>query len=122
MAQWRAASRSGAQVEPWEGHVVSVERNPRPSYLKLHRASCAHILGRREPGTYTERAYMKICSTSLTALERWARAECDGELDYGCACTVHADICLPGRTSPPTEARCGCRWDARETRSAVVEM
>jgi hypothetical protein len=69
------------------GYVINAERNPRPSYLKLHRATCTWMSGRGKPGAYTERSYIKICSTQLDALNRWAREVVGGSLDRGCSCT-----------------------------------
>jgi Family of unknown function (DUF6308) len=68
------------------GYVVNAERNPRPSYLKLHRATCTWLSGRGETGAYTERQYIKICSTSLDALGAWARAEVGSTPESRCAC------------------------------------
>lgn len=55
------------------GYVVNAERNPRPSYLKLHRTTCPHISSPGRPGAYTERDYIKVCSHGRPALDRWAR-------------------------------------------------
>jgi hypothetical protein len=68
------------------GYVVNAESNPKPSYLKLHRATCPKISAPREPGAYTERQYLKNCSLNKSALERWARDEVGGALGVGCAC------------------------------------
>jgi hypothetical protein len=72
--------------EHTNGYVVNADRNPRPSYLKLHQADCPRVSGEAAPGTYTERAYIKICSDSRSALERWARDKVGGELGNRCAC------------------------------------
>jgi Family of unknown function (DUF6308) len=68
------------------GYVVNAERNPKPSYLKLHRTRCTQISGPARPGAYTERDYIKTCSDSRSALEDWAREEIGGVLGVGCAC------------------------------------
>jgi hypothetical protein len=68
------------------GYVVNAERNLRPSYLKLHRATCTWLSGRGEPGAYTERQYIKICSTSLDALGHWARQNVGSTPESRCAC------------------------------------
>lgn len=68
------------------GYVVNTERTPRPSYLQLHVATCGHISKPREPGAYTERQYVKFCSTSRHALEEWAEEEIGGHLGTGCTC------------------------------------
>jgi hypothetical protein len=68
------------------GYVVNAERNPKPSYLKLHRATCIQISASARPGAFTERDYIKICSLNGSALECWARDEVGGALGTGCAC------------------------------------
>jgi Protein NO VEIN, C-terminal len=69
------------------GYVVNAERRPRSSNLKLHRADCTWISGRGKPGAYTERDYIKVCSTDLFALKRWARETVGGSLDPACGCS-----------------------------------
>ena len=68
------------------GYVVNAEGIPKASYLKVHRASCTWMSGRGKPGAYTERDYIKVCSTSLQMLRGWAQAEVGGTLDPGCSC------------------------------------
>ena len=68
------------------GYVVNAGRNPRASYLKLHRATCRRISSPGRPGAYTERDYIKICSQGRSALDRWARDDVGGALDATCAC------------------------------------
>jgi len=69
-----------------QGWILNVARNPKPSYLKLHRPWCDWISEPREPGAYTERQYIKICATRREALEEWARRTVGGRLDPGCNC------------------------------------
>lgn len=68
------------------GYVVNAERNPKPSDLRLHVATCRQISSPRHDGAYTERQYIKVCSTSRRALERWAQDEIGGHLGAGCSC------------------------------------
>ena len=68
------------------GYVVNADRTPKPSYLKLHQADCPRVSAEAAPGAYTERAYIKICSYSRSALQRWARDKVGGELGNRCAC------------------------------------
>jgi hypothetical protein len=66
-----------------DGFIVNHEREPKPSYLKLHRATCP-TLHRVRPGrgdNWTT-AYAKTCSEDLNELRRWA-ATIGGEL-YPC--------------------------------------
>jgi hypothetical protein len=52
-----------------EGFVVNGrKRRFDPKYLVLHRATCHSISGEREPGAYTERDFIKICSVSRESL------------------------------------------------------
>jgi hypothetical protein len=69
------------------GYVVNAGKSPKASYLKLHSASCTWMSGRGAPGAFTERDYIKICSTSLQVLRSWAGGEVGGTLDSGCSCT-----------------------------------
>jgi hypothetical protein len=98
------ASTGGASLDRWEsfnngddpyytwlaehpdGYVVNTHRNPKPSYLQLHVATCKHISSPQEAGAYTERDYIKFCSTNRRALERWAEDEVGGQLGTGCYC------------------------------------
>lgn len=58
------------------GYVVNCDRNPRASYLMLHRASCHTINGAPARGdTWTAAGYMKVCADTIAELEAWARAE-----------------------------------------------
>jgi hypothetical protein len=70
---WRDAHQNG--------FVVNHDREPRPEYLKLHRASCSSLQG--EPtgrGKNWTSAYAKTCSESLDDLRAWARGV-GGRLD-----------------------------------------
>ena len=59
------------------GYVVNSRRWFDPDYLVLHRASCFSINRytnmHENPGGFTERAYRKLCSTSLSGLEAHLR-------------------------------------------------
>lgn len=69
------------------GWVINTTRTPSQAYLKLHTATCTSISRVREPGAYTERDYIKVCSTRRSALDEWARLVVGGRLDAGCPCT-----------------------------------
>ncbi len=62
------------------GFVVNSGKIPKANYLKLHRASCAHL---HSEGTsnWTTGDYIKTCSDSALSLESWARTIADGVLD-----------------------------------------
>lgn len=56
------------------GYVANIERQFRPGYFVLHRATCHTINGtthKDKPGAFTERSYVKYVANSLQELERW---------------------------------------------------
>jgi hypothetical protein len=55
------------------GYVVNAAREPRPSYLVLHRATCGTISGTPARGDLWTRDLSKTCSTQRSELEDWAR-------------------------------------------------
>ena len=70
------------------GFVINTYRGIRPAYMMLHRASCRTIRELQKPspkGGFTERGYIKICSTDESALRSW--------------------VCLNGRPDGPK--KCG---------------
>ena len=73
------------------GFVLNVRTSTDPSYVILHRASCASISSlKRAIGAYTARNYRKICADSVAELAAAAKDE--------------------GRNDEPFSRRCGmCR-------------
>lgn len=69
------------------GFVINSRRNRPPDYMVLHRAACRSIDpgGGARAGAFTERGYIKICSTDLEALRRSVGQE------SGCC-----GLCKPG--------------------------
>lgn len=58
------------------GYVINVRRNLDPSYMVLHLATCWTIrkyMRSATPGAFTERSYLKVCSTNLDSLWEWVR-------------------------------------------------
>ena len=59
------------------GYVINVPRNlDDPSYMVLHLATCWMIrkyTERATPGAFTERGFLKVCSTNLDSLREWVR-------------------------------------------------
>ena len=53
-----------------EGLVVNCYRNPTPSYLMLHRATCHHI--QRWDGRRSTCDYIKVCADAEGDLREWA--------------------------------------------------
>ena len=55
-----------------DGYVVNTRREFDPDYVVLHRASCPSMRIYRgmadNPGGFTERGYLKLCSTSIDDL------------------------------------------------------
>ena len=58
------------------GYVLNTERSKNPNYMVLHGAWCQYINGQGssgKPGRFTERDYIKICSTNVQSLRGWVR-------------------------------------------------
>lgn len=67
--------------------MLNCERNPRPSYLMTHRASCHTITGRPTRGTtWTDGNYIKVCSDEIADLETWAKAATGGAIQRCGSC------------------------------------
>jgi hypothetical protein len=64
-----------------DGYIVNHDREPKRSYLKLHRATCSTLQGvvpgRGDNWTVT---YAKTCSENINELDRWALS-LGGELE-----------------------------------------
>jgi hypothetical protein len=60
------------------GFVLNAHRNPGPSYLVLHRASCRTIGGNPTRGRSWTRDYIKLCSNDETVLDNWAEKSAGG--------------------------------------------
>ncbi|MHC4705582.1 MAG: hypothetical protein ACYS8I_00650 [Planctomycetota bacterium] len=71
-----------------DGFVLNVRRNPDPSYIVLHSASCGHISSaKRAAGAYTERSYRKWCSRSVDELREAAILEGRGDGSFSRYCS-----------------------------------
>jgi hypothetical protein len=55
------------------GLVVNCERQPRASYLKLHRATCAFISGTPSNGRSWTGPYIKVCALDALNLAAWTQ-------------------------------------------------
>ena len=62
-----------------DGFIVNTYRNPKPSYLRLHRATCPMIQGRPANGARWTATYIKVCG-SKSELESWAKDVVGGDL------------------------------------------
>jgi len=60
------------------GYFINSERNPRPTYLVLHRPSCPHFKG--SPKLKWTKDYVKVCSSDRVELEEWASETVGGEV------------------------------------------
>ena len=56
------------------GSVLNCDREPKASYLMLHRSSCRTISGQPARGTTWTVAYVKVSSDSQAQLDEWARS------------------------------------------------
>ncbi len=64
------------QANP-HGYVVNTRAGYSPSYMVLHRSSCATVnpaSTSSEAGAFTERGYIKICGTALEPLRALVKA------------------------------------------------
>jgi hypothetical protein len=61
-----------------DGYFLNAERNPKPTYLVLHRAGCSHF--DRSPAVRWTHDYVKVCATDREALETWATDSVGGEV------------------------------------------
>jgi hypothetical protein len=55
------------------GFVVNCERDPKASYIVLHRADCTSISGTPSHGVHWTRDLRKVCAGSAVELDTWAR-------------------------------------------------
>ncbi|MHB1510122.1 MAG: hypothetical protein ACYCST_12155 [Acidimicrobiales bacterium] len=55
------------------GFVVNCERDPKASYLVLHRADCTSVSGMPARGVLWTHTYKKVCAGSVAELDTWAR-------------------------------------------------
>jgi hypothetical protein len=60
------------------GLVVNCERQPRASYLKLHRATCAFISGTPSNGRSWTGPYIKVCALDALNLGAWTQRATGG--------------------------------------------
>lgn len=61
------------------GYILNCERQPRPSYLMLHRTSCGWIKRPIDNGDRLTAAYIKVCSDGQASLRQWAKQAMDGD-------------------------------------------
>lgn len=59
-----------------EGFILTSSKSLYPPHTVIHRASCDKIKtlkGKAKPGGFTEREYIKVYATSVSALQNWVR-------------------------------------------------
>ena len=67
------------------GWVLNCERQPKATYLKLHRADCPH-LGPRPGWSNLTTAFTKVCGTSPGPFDEWLTATLNTQPDRCAAC------------------------------------
>ena len=61
------------------GYVLNCDRNPKASYLMLHRSHYLIISGAPASGsTWTRGGYIKVCADTMAEIEAWARTATGG--------------------------------------------
>jgi hypothetical protein len=124
--QLESASRGGGQVtlifdgndeayQTWlrnpDGWVLNTRRHLNPSYMVLHAAMCSSVTNYNDmarPGGFTERSYIKVCSTQIEDLNDWVHSHGrrDGSFRKECGrCAKRSDQRL--KTSTCSEAKHG---------------
>lgn len=71
------------------GFVINTPRSKPSNYMVIHRASCPTISNytkMAQPGGFTERDYIKICSANIPALRAWVKehGRSDGSFSGTC--------------------------------------
>jgi len=56
------------------GYVINAERQPRPKYLMLHRATCPTISGTPAHGRSWTKDYLKYCAASREDAAGWCQS------------------------------------------------
>lgn len=59
-----------------QSYVLNTERSKNPNVMVLHHAWCKkmnQLSKNADPGGFTERDYIKICSPDLASLRDWVR-------------------------------------------------
>jgi 5-methylcytosine-specific restriction protein A len=78
-----------------KGFVMNTPSAERTSYLMFHKSQCMHIAGytrSQEPGSFTERSYVKVCAHDPADLIAWARSNRKEVVDYKICRTCKPDI------------------------------
>ena len=74
-----------------DGFVTNMRDWLDPTYLVLHRASCATINSypdmQENPGGFSEKAYRKLCGPSIEALEEDLRQRTGGRHGFSKNCS-----------------------------------
>lgn len=93
---WQVFADSDAAYLGWlrehpQGYVVNAYRNKEPNYMVLHRATCKSVskhANNAKPGAFTERLFIKICSTRISDLSAWTtcNGRQDGSFTGKCSC------------------------------------
>lgn len=112
---------SDAEYTTWllanpASYVVNMRRGYSPSYMVLHRSNCNSVDPRTsssDSGAFTERDYVKVCSSSLKSLRALSKAfgRADGSFSGQCRkCTpggqtAHVPVQRSPTQAPPIRKR-----------------
>ena len=67
-----------------DGYFINSERNPKPSYLVLHRPSCPHF--KSDSPLHWTKDYIKFCARDRGQLEEWAASTIGGDVTLCRSC------------------------------------
>lgn len=65
-------------VDNPDGYVINTGRNPKPSYIVLHRSGCGHFKG--DPDRSKTKDNIKFCSLDSGILAGWAASAVGGDV------------------------------------------
>lgn len=63
-----------------DGYLLNADRNPKPSFLVLHKSRCRHFSDKSGRGVERTINQVKVCSDDRTQLEDWAFDKVGGEV------------------------------------------
>ncbi len=78
------------------GFVLNVARNPRPTYVILHRSSCRTINGQPTRGGPWTGPYIKVCSNDELQISAWAGRQVGAAPKRCRICFGHGSSAGPG--------------------------
>jgi len=73
-----------------DGFVINCERDPKPNYVILHRASCGTITGTPSRGVRWTKDFRKVCAGSAAELDDWAEDAIGGRPSRCGRCAIRS--------------------------------